>query len=251
MITNYVATTDNASVPVLKYPAVPYRIGGVVFGDDFARETAAPTGMPTLYTNAETGAAGTSSIDTGVNRVNLITDAATGDDQDMRTSGLRVDRNYTSLITGMTGTGQTTSRVQVDLPFVLTGALTIEAFVGLHSGASALTALPTTARHLGLYVDISAGANYMLTAADGTTQTTVDTTIAVDTAIHILRIIWTGEDAATLQLLTAAGATEGTGQTVAAFNGASGASHQIHWFVQTETTAAKTMRVYPWRIAWT
>ena len=223
-----------------------------IFGDDFARESITPTGYPTLYTNTETGAAGTSSLDSGPNRVNLITDSTgAGDDQDMRTSGLRIDRNYTSLITGMTMPEMQTSTVQIDLPFVLTGALATEAFVGLHAAISALTGLPTTARHLGLYVDISVGANYMLSSSDGTAQTTVDTTIPVDTNIHILRITWTGEDAATLQLYTAAGVAEGTGKTVTAFNVASGASHDIHWFVHIETNSAKTMRVYPYRVAWT
>ena len=91
----------------------------------------------------------------------------------------------------------------------------------------------------------------MLSSSDGTTQTTVDTTIPLDTAAHILRIIWTGEDAATLQLYTAAGASEGTGKTVTALNGTSGNSHEIHWFIQTETTAAKVLRVFPWRVVWT
>jgi hypothetical protein len=113
-----------------------------------------------------------------------------------------------------------------------------------------LSALPTTARHMGIYWDISAGANFMLSASDGTTQTTVDTTVPVDTARHILRIIWTGELTGSLQLLTAAGANEGTGQTVAAFNGTSGASHEIHWFVQAEAGGAVALTAYPYRVAW-
>lgn len=248
-MTDYIPVYGTAS-PVLGGSFAPLRGRGYVFVENFAREAITPTGWPTLYTNAETGAGGTSSIGTTLNRVSLVTDANTGDDQDMRTSGLRIDRNYPSTVTGMTMPQLQTSAVQVDLPFSTSSALANECFVGIHTGVSALTALPTTARHLGVYWDISAGANFMLTASDGTTQTTVDTTIAVDTAVHILRITWTGEDAATLQLYTAAGATEGTGQTVSAFNGSSGVSHEIHWFVQTETTAAKTLILYPYRVAW-
>lgn len=236
--------------PVIKGNSVPFRSRGYVFGDDFSREGITPTGWPTIYTAAETGAGGSTALDSGPNRVILTTDANAGDDQTVRTSGLRIDRNYTSLVAGMTQVGMQTSSVQIDLPFSLTSVADVESFVGIHASTAALTALPTTARHMGVYFDKSAGDNWMLTAADGTTQTTVDTTVAATTAIFILRILWTGEDAATLQLLTAAGATSGTGQTVAAFNGASGASHEIVWFVQTETTAAKVMRVYPYRVYW-
>lgn len=238
---------------ITKIGGTPMRVQGYIFGDDFAREVFTPTGFPTLYTAAEVGAAGSTSIDATINRANMITDATgAGDNQSFRTSGLRVERNYTSLITGMPGlVGERTASVELHLPFALAAATDTEMFIGIHSGVAALSALPTTARHLGIYCDISAGANFMLSASDGTTQTAVDTTVAVDTAIHILRIRWTAEDTAALQLLTAAGATEGTGQAVAAFNGASGVSHEIHWFIETEAAAAKTMRVYPWRIAWT
>lgn len=222
-----------------------------VFTDAFSREAITPTGFPTLYTNAETGAAGTSALDTNLNRVTLTTDSTgAGDDQSMRTSGLRIDRNYMSIVTGMPQDMQTDT-VDIRLPFNVTSAADIEGFVGIHSGVAALTVLPTTARHLAVYWDISAGANFMISSSNGTTQVTTNTTIAVDTNVHILRIIWTGEDAATIQLLTAAGASEGTGQTVTAFNGTSGNSHEIHWFVQTEAAAAKVLRVYPYRVAWT
>lgn len=237
--------------PIIKGGNIPYRARGYIFGDDFARETLTPTGFPTLYTNAETGAAGSSGISGTVNRATLTTDATgAGDDQDMRTSGLRIDRNYQSVITGGMPAVLNTSKVDIYLPFALTAATDTEGFIGIHSGTSALTALPTTARHLGLYWDISAGANYMLSSSDGTTQTTVDTTIAVSTTIRILKISWTAEDAATLQLYTLAGATAGTGATVSAFNGTSAVSHEIHWFVQTETNAAKGLTVYPWVIQW-
>lgn len=247
-MTDWIATYNTIS-PVSN--VIPARGRGFVFTDDFAREAITPAGFPTLYTNAETGAGGTSALDATVNRVLLTTDANIGDDQDMRTSGLRIERNYTSLITGMTMPQLQTSQVQIDLPFSITAATDIEGFVGIHGGVAALTALPTTARHMGVFWNISAGANFTLSASDGTTQTTVATGTAVSTAVFILRITWTGEDAATLQLYTAAGATSGTGQTVAAFNGAVGASHEIHWFVQTEAAAAKVMRVYPYRVAWT
>lgn len=237
---------------VFHYASLPPRGSGVVFTDDFARTAITPTGYPTLYTNAETGASGTSGMSATLNRVTLTTDSSgAGDDQDMYTSGLRIDRNYPLIFTGMTMPDMQTSAVQIDLPFVMGSAADIEGFIGIHSGVAALTALPTTARHLGVYWDKSAGNNFMLSSSDGTTQTTVDTTTAFSTAGFILRINWTGEDAATLTLLTAAGAASGTAATVTAFNGASAASHEIHWFVQTETTAAKSLNIYPWRIAWT
>lgn len=223
----------------------------LIFRDDFARETITPTGWPTLYTFAEVGASGAPGLDTNVNRIFLTTDSTgAGDNQDMRLASLRIERNYTSLITGMQLEMQT-SQVQLDLPFSLTAATDTEAFIGLVTTTGSIAAAPTTGRHIGMYVDISAGANFVLTSANGTTQVTTDTTIPVDTAAHILRMTWTGEDAATLQLLSAAGAVQGTSQTVAAFNGTTGNSYVLHWFVETEAAAAKTMRVYPYSIKWT
>lgn len=235
---------------IRKYGGTPMRVSGYVFTDDWNRESITPTGYPTLYTNAETGGSGSSGINSIINRCSLTTDSTgAGDDQDMRTSGLRIDRNYPSTMTGLLP-DHTTSTVQIDLPFILGATTDIEGFIGIHSGVAALTALPTTARHLGVYWDKSAGNNFMLSSSDGTTQTTVDTTTAFSTALFNLRIIWTAEDAATLQLYTAAGAASGTGATVTAFNGSSAASHEIHWFVQTETNAGKSLQIYPWRIAW-
>lgn len=236
--------------PVLG-PGPGVRSRGYIFTENWAREAITPTGWPTLYTAAETGAGGSSGMSTTLNRIQLTTDVLAGDDQDVRLSGIRIERNLCSLVTGLPQLGTTTSQVQLDIPFAIDSAADGEAFIGLHSNVAALTALPTTARHMGVYWDISAGANFTLTAADGTTQSTIGTTVAVDTNIHILRITWTGEDAATLQLYTAAGATEGTGQTVAAFNGTTGQSHELHFFVQAEAGGARLLRVYQYRIAWT
>src|SRR5688572_19705888 len=93
---------NGSIVPVIAGGNVPYRARGYVFKEDWAREAITPTGWPTIYTNAENGAGGTSAIDSSINAVVLTTDAAAGEDQDMRTSGLRIDRNYPSVITGMT-----------------------------------------------------------------------------------------------------------------------------------------------------
>lgn len=247
-MTEQIAVYGSITPVLANSPAV--RAPSYVFYEDWSREALTPTGWPTIYTAAETGAGGSTALSSSLNRILLTTDANAGDDQSLRTSGLRIDRNYCSLVTGMPPVGTRTRTVQIDIPFSIDSAANGEAFIGLHSGTAALTALPTTARHLGIYWDISAGANFMLTSANGTTQVTTDTTVAVDTAIHILRITWTGEDTATLQLYTAAGATEGTGQTVAAFNGASGNSHEIHWFVQAEAGGARVLTSYQYRVAW-
>lgn len=237
--------------PILPVGAAP-RARGYILKDDFARQALTPTGWPTIYTEAETGAGGSTTISTALNRILLTTDANAGDDQNLRTSGLRIDRDYCSLVTGMQNIIEIkTDAVQVNMPFSVDVAADGEAFLGLHANTSALTALPTTARHLGVYWDISAGANYMLTSSNGTTQVTVDTTVPVDTSIHILQINWTAENAATIKLMTAAGADEGTGATVTAFNLTSGNSHELHWFVQAEAGGAVVLTGYPWMVKWT
>jgi len=248
---NYISVTDDVRHPLLKYPDFPIRARGYSYGDDMNRESTTPTGCWTMYTNAENGAGGATALSlTFCGRI-MTTDVTAGNDQHDRVSGIRLERAYQSTITGMRFPAEdVTGTIRTYQPFSVDSAADGEAFIGIHSGVAQINALPTTARHLGVYWDISAGANYMLTSSNGTTQVTVDTTIPVDTAIHILRIDWTGEDAATLQLLTAAGATEGTGATVTAFNGTSANAHELTWFVQAEAGGAVVLTYYPWRVSW-
>lgn len=236
--------------PMLKNTSSPFRGKGYIVGDDFCRESLTPTSAFTFYGKAATGS-DTSAFDTTINRVNWITAATAGDDVDVRTASLRFERAYSSLVSGMASlvSGDDTTTLEIYAPFQLGAATNTEGFVGLLGGVSALTALPTTARHMGIYWDASAQANFRLTSSNATTQVDTDTTIALDTAVHILHIIWTGEDAATLEMLNAAGAVQST-IAVTAFNLTAGTSHQLHWFIQTETGAA-TLRSYPWRAKWT
>lgn len=235
--------------PVSIYPAIGGRSSGYTIGDDFAREALTPTDWPLLYTKAATGT-DTSAMSATINRYQLITDVNNGDNVDLRTSGYRFQRNFTNSYSGMSST----SILQLDIAFVTSHTTVMEGFVGIVGNVSALTAPPTTTRHMGVYWDISAGANFMLTSANGTTQVTTDTLDTVDVNKKILRITWTGEDTATIELLTAAGAlsTASATQTVAALNGSSDISYELHWFAEVESgAAARQLNVYGWRAKWT
>lgn len=239
--------------PIIKYPQIPFRAQGYSFGDDFAREAITPTDWPLLYKKTAVGT-DAAAMSTTINRLEIVTGANAADNCDIATSGLRLDRIYASGYSGMPdleGDGATTLTLLI--PFVCSSGADNEGFVGIVGNSSALAAPPTTARHMGVYWDRSANTDFLITSADGTTQSTTDTNDTVDTQRHILRITWTGADTAVIDLLTGAGAlgTATSTQAVAALNGASEVSYEMHWFVETETTAAKQLNAYGWRAKWT
>ena len=212
-------------------------------GDFFQREALTPTGFPTIYTEAVTGLGSGAMASTGASYI-LTTGAVTGDDVDLRLSGLalaRLPQATFGSIRSLTGT------IDYYTIFNLQSAVNHEGFVGLMGNSvAALTGLPTTAVHMGVYWDISAQANFRITSANGTTQVDDDSGIPLDTTARCLHIQWTGANAATIELLdvTNFAVISGTSFSVTALN--SKAIMFPHWFVQTETTSARALSVGGW-----
>lgn len=221
------------------YPAIGYPIKDGWIGDFFARLSLIPTGCPTIYTETFMGA-GSGAINSSGFYLQT-TAAAVGDDADLRIDHvlLRNPAFTQGTIRNLTGI------IDLYMTFQIPVTTLVEGFIGITLGSNAaLAALPTTAGHMGIYWDISVGANFILSSADGTTQSTTDTTIAVDDAIHTLHIRWTGQNAAILELMDTTNIIQGTTRTVTALNSLN--TGFIHSFVQTETIAARILRLYNW-----
>jgi len=203
-----------------------------------------PTGNATIYTATSNDAGGTISTTSNVGEVLLTTDSsAAGDDESLRVSGLLLERDPASAQPGFTSMGITKTGLRYITTFLTSSALTVEGFVGLlGSQQNALTTIPTTTRHCGIYWDLSAEANYILTSGNNSAQAETDTGIAVDAALHTFDVAIQTNNLATAVMRDSTGAVEATHPISLMGSGI----WQPHWFVQTETTAARTLRVLNW-----
>jgi len=230
----------NEDVTNLQYPHLPNIRKGWSWMDEFMREALLPANGYTFYTVAVNGA-GTGVVNVG--RQLLMTTAATAtNDVDVRVSGVTIQRTPDDLTTQ----DQRTT-VTMLVRFIVGTATSVEGFIGLEDLQAQLSAIPTTVRHLGLFWNISADANFFFTSANGTDQVTADTGVAVAAAAFTLRIIWTGNDAATIELLDSNQAVLAT-EVVTAIAMA-GETMTPHFFVETETSAARTLTVNGWGLS--
>ena len=123
-----------------------------------------------------------------------------------------------------------------------------EGFVGvMMSDNSALSALPTTAAHMGVFWDRSADTDYFLTSGNGSAQVTTDTGSTVQTSQRRLRITWTDLDTAVLELFSGTDLLTSVGTQNITDLGANELC-QIHFFVQTEANVVKGLRVVEWSL---
>ncbi|MDE1767424.1 MAG: hypothetical protein KGI27_14295 [Thaumarchaeota archaeon] len=214
----------------------------LILQDDFSRQTLSPTNAIPAYTVGVVGS-GTGTA-TGGNHgtcLLLTTSTATNDCVSAQVSANRFKRTsqYIDL----------RSNIALDVIFdcgennVVTN---YSFFIGLVATANALTAVPTTARHMGIYG--TSGGNFFLSSSDGTTQTTTDTGVAVDqNVLRRLNISWTGTNSAVISLYS--GSTYSTlvkSQTATSLS--SDNLYELFFFVLTNTTAAKDLEVYEWRV---
>jgi len=121
-------------------------------------------------------------------------------------------------------------------------------FFGLIEARGTITAIPTTAVHMGVYFDDAENANWNLSSANGTSQSKTDTGEAADATFVTLEIRWTGNDNAVLTL-SSSGETFISSQTVTDLNIMPAA--EFHLFVKTATTAARTIHNAGWIGEWT
>lgn len=231
-----------ASAGVKTYPALSESSKNFRIVEKFNRATLNPSGFPAFYT---TGGNGTPVVNTSGNAYGgllLNTSGVIGDDTAV-VSAQAYPRS--ALWAGI----DSTSQLEADFIWDSTST-NIEFFIGLvYNTAGILTALPTTARHLGIYVDQSAGANYMLTSANGTTQATTDTGVAVAGATLRINIVWSGNDSAVIRLFSGTNLdTLRSTHTVTSLGFTVVNPMFIHFFVQTEATAAKGISLYSWQM---
>src|SRR3990167_174797 len=224
------------------YPLTSSLQKGIILGDTFDRETLTPTGAYTLYTVTSNDGSGTAAI-ISATRLELVTDlSAAGDDVSVRTSGIYMPR-----ITVSDAINQK-SMFTLDIVFKLNEITNTEGFIGLHVGGGALSALPTTAAHMGLFWDASAQANFRFTSAENTTQSNNDTTEALSTSVYRLRIIWNGKTSNTIELYSGTSPAINTlVSSITSTTTPNSENMQLHFFVQTEALEAKTLIIHEWK----
>jgi len=233
---------------VWKYPRIAQVAKDAILSDEFQREDITPTNAFTLYTSASNDGNATISLVNGLLR--LITDnSASGDDATTRSSGLAFSR------VGRAVQLDARSQLEVDIIFQPKTTTNTEGFIGLLRSGSALTALPTTARHLGLFWNRGTANDLLLTSGNNSAQATTSTGEAITDQAYRLNIIWNGDNSATLNLFDESTinnelfdnliATQDV--TSLADGAASTLEMELHFFVQTESTAAITLDVHEWR----
>lgn len=223
-------------------PAIGYPMKDGWVGDFFFREALTPTGWPTIYTEANVGG-GSGAINTSGLYI-LTSGAAAGDDVDLRLSGMSLSRATTRTFNALRSIIGTLDYYTI---FNLESVTLTEGFIGIMNNASAaLTALPTTAAHVGVFWDASAQANFRMTSSDGTTQVNSDITVPLDTVQRCLHIRITGLNTGIVELLDAGTFLPISGTTVTISALGSVLMYMPHWFIQTETTAARALATSGW-----
>ncbi len=234
VVTSIQQQLQATSAGILTYPQLGIvKKDGIIY-DTFDRSTLNPTNAVAVYTT--NGA----TINTSGARLNLITGTTIGNEASAIFTELHMARKNL-FVDGK-------QALSVDIIFNLNETTDTEGMMVLLGTAAAQTALVTTAIHMGIFWDKSADDNFILTSADGTTQSTTDTGIALTTDIVRLRITWTSTNGATLEFFTGSNVdnVEAT-HTVTALGitDEQGALIQ-HFFVQTEAGAAKTLLIQEW-----
>ena len=155
---------------------------GDVLVEEFTRASLNPTDFPAYYTTGGVGTPATT-ITSG-ELLELITSAGINDTANLVLDGLgfSLDPWYVD----------NKSQIIFNAIIQPVDVASLQIFVGLHTGVTALTALPTTNIHLGIYVDQGVSNNYILTSGNGAAQSTTDTGVAIDTTRRRVEIIRTG-----------------------------------------------------------
>lgn len=221
------AASSNAVYPIMPNPNILW-----TFRDTFERETLNPTNAYNLY---DVNAVGSGTVTIVNNRtLRLLTEATIGSEVSVRASG-------TGFGLGRSGISPNGIEVQMNIaPFSTTD---VELFFGIVVLVSAMTGLPTTVRHLGVFVNQSASNNYILSSGNGSAQSTTDSGVALSTTNVTLKIVWDVLGTAIVELLgvdfdSAVQATH----TVSDTGMTNELAYQAHMFVNPEGGAVKDIR---------
>lgn len=214
--------------------------------DEFLRETVTPTGAFQLYT--------TTALSTGAATIEnqkqlLLTTAQTTNDYvGTRTSGASFNRNSVSTDIDLR------SQMIMDIIFSIGQTTDTAFFIGWVDGNAALTALPTTARHFGIYCDTSVDNNFHFSSANGTSQVKTDTTLALTINQLRFNVQWTGADTAVMSLYSVTSgnvfSTLVSSVNVTSFyNGAGNRALEFNvWVKDLNNLATKLARCQGWKV---
>lgn len=210
------------------------------FIDQFNRTSINPTNAYEMYKLVASGT-GSASINNEAN-LQLTTGTTATDHSTIRTDEFSLERN------GLYPDDDRT-RIIVTLIGRMSTITSAEGFMGMIGPSQDFTALPTTERHLGIFFNASAGSNWILSSADGTTQVTTDTGIAAAAATTVtVRITQTGINDAIIEFFNGQIQDIGTAnatQTVTAYG--ISVSNMMAQAI-TETTVAKSLVLNQWSV---
>ena len=240
--------TQSSASGVIGYPSIGSIKQFIQISDEFNREVVNPTNAIAMYTN--TGVGTPTFTITNNNIYTISTTAVLNDDASSRVSGTAFPRIGLSV--------DSRSSLELDIIFTLSQTATTKAFFGLILQNTALTGLPTTARHLGCYYDTGVSNNIFLSSANGTTQVTTDVGVAATTNRYKLNIVWNGDDSAVISLYSVSGIGQSTtfptllsSQTVTSIAATANffGGYTLHFYVQSlQALTAKSITLDEWRI---
>lgn len=234
------------SAGVYSYPQLGQIKQNSTIQEQWSRLTLLPTNSYTLYTESKTGS-GTDDTTTNLGFLTMATSTSTSDLNDVYVSG--------ALISRLSRIIYNRSAIHLQLIFSCQDTTNINNFIGLYLSSSALSAVPSTASHMGILMNPTNNANFVLSSSDGTTQTTTDTGRAIDNKLYLLDILWNGNNSATISLYGPHVSGQDflnnliKTQTVTALHSSGDQPflpYVLHFFVQTTTTAARVLKVGEW-----
>jgi len=205
------------------------------------RESITPTDWPLIYTSADGQGTGTFAMN-GARQLRITTGATIADNSNVRTSQLTFNRATDATV-------RSWSKIILDISWAMGTTGDTECFIGFINQFSSLTALPTTGKHIGIFVNQSTSDNWFLSSGNGVAQATTDTGDAIGAPARRLRVIWTGDDTATIEFYTSVtGGAPATTQTVTAL--LMGAlAFEVVFFMETEAGAAKNINIRKWGVS--
>ena len=191
-----------------------------------------------MYTSAVVGAGSVVEMNDNA-RLDLETDSNIGDLATVFSSG------FTVRLTPQSTQADPRTSMKISMVFQSLQDLTDqEGFIGILNQTTALTAIPTIVKGLGLFWDLSVSPNYFFTFADGTTQDTTDTTVAVGGTPKRIDITWRKNIDQTIEFFendddTVPSATINSTRNVGVFG-------LLHAIVEAEDGAVKELALHEW-----